>query len=371
MNAHDPPGAAGTALAAPASEAAASGTPRASMPRGLSLYLDLLRFVLALTVMLGHLSDPHYVAASSAIEHFPQYGLTAVLGFFVLSGFVIAHVCRGSERDPRKFFAARAARLYSVVLPALILTAVLGVVGALIDPEVYTKGPIHPGPHQAVRYVLTALFVHDFWIWPKEMTPGVNHPFWSLSYEVTYYVIFGLVLTRRPWVMAAGTVLLLLLAGPTIAALFPIWLLGVAAYYVVQRFTLPVSVGVLAWVASVIGLYFTGAHRGPDDPVNLYAIDYAEGFLFACNIVAAGSVSGLLNKALGWCPGFLRWLGMLTFALYLCHRPLLYFFSALALARPRSALQLTWLLGMTFLVVVGVAYTGEWLRHRIKDRLMP
>lgn len=359
------PGAPGAPAAAPA-----SGARRASMPRGLSLYLDLLRFVLALTVMLGHLSDPHYVGASSVIEHFPQYGLTSVLGFFVLSGFVIAHVTQGSEKDPRKYFAARAARLYSVVLPALILTAGLGSLGALIDPEVYTMGPIHVGMHQPLRYVLTALFVHDFWIWPKEMTPGVNHPFWSLSYEVTYYVIFGLTLTRRPIVAAVGTVLLLLLAGPEIAALLPIWLLGVAAYYALQRFTLPAPLAVLALVASVIGLYFTGAHRGLDDPVNRYAIDYAEGSLFACNIIAAGSASRVLSKGLGWCLGFLRWLGMLTFALYLCHRPLLYFFSALKLAQPASPLQLTWLLGMTFLIVIGIAYTGEWLRRLIRDRLL-
>ena len=61
---------------------------------------------------------------------------------------------------------------------------------------------------------------------------------------------------------------------------------------------------------------------------------------------------------------------MLTFALYLCHRPLLYFFSASKLAQPASPLQLTWLLRMTFLIVIGIAYTGEWLRRLIRDRLL-
>jgi peptidoglycan/LPS O-acetylase OafA/YrhL len=211
--------------------------------------------------------------------------------------------------------------------------------------------------------------VHNFWIWPKEMTPGVNHPFWSLSYEVTYYVIFGLMLIRRPLVAAAGSVLLLILAGPTIAALFPIWLLGVAVYHAMRRFTLPLPVAVLLLAGSIAGLYLSGAHRGLDDPVNRFGFDYLEGLLFAVNIFAAGSMAPLLNRWLGWCPRFVRWLGMLTFALYLCHRPLLYFFSALRVAAPTSALQLTWLFGMTLLVVIGVAHLGEWLRRQMRERL--
>lgn len=355
--------------AAKAAIGTGTATVAAPMPRGLSLYLDLLRFVLGLTVLLGHASDPSYVGASSVIAHFPQYGLTSVMGFFVLSGFVIAHVTQGSERDPRRYFAARAARMYSVVLPALLLTAVLGICGALIDPTVYAQGPIRIGAHQPLRYLLTALFVHDFWLWPKEMTPGVNHPFWSLSYEVTYYVIFGLLLTRRPLVVVAGSVLLLTLAGWTIFALFPIWLLGAAVYHEVRLFTLPRPIAVLLLIGSIAGLYFIGAHRGLDDPVNLFGFDYAEGLLFAVNLFAAGSIAPLLDRWLGWCARFVRWLGMLTFALYVCHRPLLYFFSALRVAEPTSSLQLAWLFGMTLLVVIGMAYLGEWLRGWMRKNL--
>ncbi len=45
--------------------AATGGTP---MQPGLSLYLDLLRFALALTVMIGHASDPNYVG-SAHVSH--------------------------------------------------------------------------------------------------------------------------------------------------------------------------------------------------------------------------------------------------------------------------------------------------------------
>jgi hypothetical protein len=38
-------------------------------------------------------------------------------------------------------------------------------------------------------------------------------------------------------------------------------------------------------------------------------------------------------------------------------------------AEPTSALQLTWLFGMTLLVVIGVAHLGEWLRRQMRERL--
>lgn len=339
------------------------------MKRGLSLYLDLLRFALALTVMLGHASEPVYIGPLSHVSTFSHYGLTAVMGFFVLSGFVIAHVTQGRESDPRSYFAARTSRMYSIVLPALILTALLGVVGAMIDPTLYAHGPIHVGTQQTRRYLLTALFAQDFWIWHREMTPGINHPFWSLSYEVTYYVIFGLTLIRQRWAAVGAGALVLLLTGPKIAALLPIWLLGVLAYHASRRFTLPGPLSALLLVASVVGLYYSGAYRGPDDPVDRYGVDYAEGLLFAVNIIAAGGLASGLERALGWCPRFVRWLGMLTFALYLCHRPLMYFFSALPLGPPGSWQQMSWLFGMTFMAVIGMAHLGEWLRRQMRRRL--
>jgi len=51
-------------------------------------------------------------------------GAPAVSVFFVLSGYVIAHVLSTREKTPLEFTASRFARLYSVLLPALAITAV-------------------------------------------------------------------------------------------------------------------------------------------------------------------------------------------------------------------------------------------------------
>ena len=64
-------------------------------------------------------------------------GNDAVMVFFVLSGFVIAYVADKKERTPRDYFVSRFARLYSVVVPALLLTAIADFLGSHIDYNVY------------------------------------------------------------------------------------------------------------------------------------------------------------------------------------------------------------------------------------------
>ena len=46
----------------------------------------------------------------------------AVGVFFVLSGFVIGYAVHEREKDARSYFVGRAARVYSVAVPALVLT---------------------------------------------------------------------------------------------------------------------------------------------------------------------------------------------------------------------------------------------------------
>jgi peptidoglycan/LPS O-acetylase OafA/YrhL len=92
------------------------------MSLGLSLYLDLLRFGLAVLVWVGHSTSHVYTGHPFPLWFTYDYGRTAVMGFFVLSGFVIAHVSQGAESSPSLYAVARVSRLYSIVIPALLLT---------------------------------------------------------------------------------------------------------------------------------------------------------------------------------------------------------------------------------------------------------
>ena len=196
------------------------------MTNALSFYLDGLRFGAAFTVFLAHYS----VQRISGGFFWPSfaYGHTAVLVFFVLSGFVIAWVTETRERSLGEYVLSRAARLYSVIIPAFIITAVVNHLGEAVDPQLYAEVRSGVTSHPVLDYALSAVFLGQSWT--LDLLPGSNVPFWSLDYEVWYYVIFavGVFLHGRYRIAALGAAALL--AGPKILVLLPVWLMGVAAW---------------------------------------------------------------------------------------------------------------------------------------------
>jgi peptidoglycan/LPS O-acetylase OafA/YrhL len=95
---------------------------------GTSLYLDFARISAAVLVLLHRVFQLPFYESSL---HFP--GPAAVVIFFVISGFVIAYASDGLA-DWREYAVARLARIYSVALPALLLTGALYAMGQLIWP---------------------------------------------------------------------------------------------------------------------------------------------------------------------------------------------------------------------------------------------
>ena len=154
------------------------------MRNGLSIYLDLVRFLAALSVFLFHMGYGLF-SGHPFFAAFEQFGTVAVLIFFVLSGFVITFVRYTKEKSPREYSISRLSRIYSVALPALIITAICDTIGAYLRKDLYS----------------TSLTWADFFrnvtftnMMPGAGTPfGTDAPYWSLGYEVPYYVLFGIV----------------------------------------------------------------------------------------------------------------------------------------------------------------------------------
>ena len=72
-------------------------------------------------------------------SYFGNLGSDSVVIFFVLSGYVIAYTADQKDRTVRRYFINRCARIYSVVVPALLLTRALEWIGIKWFPHLYNS----------------------------------------------------------------------------------------------------------------------------------------------------------------------------------------------------------------------------------------
>jgi peptidoglycan/LPS O-acetylase OafA/YrhL len=340
------------------------------MTNALSLYLDVLRFGAAFTVFLSHYAAARY--SGGLLWRLMPYGRTAVLVFFVLSGFVIAWVTETRERSLKDYALSRTARLYSVILPAFLVTAVVDHLAIAIDPGLYGPQLRLSASHSLLSYVLSAVFVGQSWA--LTMIPGSDIPFWSLNYEAWYYVLFAAAVflrgRRRIVVLAAAT----LLAGPKILILFPIWLMGVAAFR--WRAALAGSTGArLAFgsLAAFIVIEALGGHKlfphaeTPWLPFSYSAYDYIVGALVALFIVGLAKaplpVPGIAAQRL------IRWLAGTTFGVYLLHYPLLNFFGTVVPGSADTAMHALLVFGLTLGGSIALARVTEQRKGALKRAL--
>ena len=101
----------------------------------------------------------------------------AVVTFFVLSGLVICHAVHRRDDNLVSYAVSRFARLWSVVLPALVLVVVLGIIGTAIKPERY--GDFTTTSPQV--YIANLLFINQLWYF--DLQRPTDNPFWSLGFE--------------------------------------------------------------------------------------------------------------------------------------------------------------------------------------------
>lgn len=313
--------------------------------RGLSVYLDLLRFVAALAVFMLHASFERFSGGLPFFWRFAIFGNDAVMLFFVLSGFVIAHVAGREADSPRGYAAARLARLWSVCVPALGLTVLLDGIGIQLAPGLYDF-TLYAYDHPVARTLASLLFANELWFW--SLQPFSNTPYWSVGYEFWYYVLFGAWLFtrgRQRW-LACGLVALVM--GPKIMLLLPVWLAGVWAYRtpLAQRLA-PAAAGCLC--AGTLAGYlvyrysampealatFTVRWLGVANSLHLgwsanFLANYVVGALVALHFVGARRLLHEGAPVPQWLERRIRTLAGFTFALYLFHNPLLQFFGALA-----------------------------------------
>jgi peptidoglycan/LPS O-acetylase OafA/YrhL len=344
------------------------------MRRETSLYLDLLRFVAALAVCLGHISGQRLMGG--LLWQFGPYGPEAVTVFFVLSGYVISFVVTSREGSLHDYAVARLARIYSVAFPALLLTFALDAIGRSVNAGAYVPDWGYSSDGRIGQFFAGLFFVHRLWMW--EIPQGSNLPYWSLGFEIWYYIIFGcfffLTGTRR-WVVTSA---MCAIAGPQILAMFPLWLLGVGAHRLTQRNLLgPAGSGGLATISLALWIgYEVAAWRWGRPEIGGFRPeliqDYVIGVLFSINLVGVAGCTGLVRPLMS-IERPIRWLAGMTFTLYLFHLPVAQFITAVTPGSPAGwPHRIAVMSGTAMAVVVIAAFTErrKTIWRRVFSRLL-
>jgi peptidoglycan/LPS O-acetylase OafA/YrhL len=309
-------------------DAGRDGPPRAAVSRlGYRPELDGIRGVAILLVILVHLRD------------WPRGGFLGVDVFFTLSGFLITTLLleEWAARDAislRHFYARRALRLFPAVLVLLCVYGVLALAAG--GPYLGTRlsgvgyGAVYlsnwpqafglPFPEQEIGFLWTLAIEEQFYLlWPGLLLLGLSVA--RLSPRRRILAIASLVVAIWVWraVLAAGvegrriyfgtdTRLDQLLLGATVAAWF-VQRPAAATGSWVLRYAGWAGVAFLAW-RLFDSIYF----RAWYPTLGLAGIGVAAAAVIGC--VVTGS-----SPTLGWILSrrLLRWVGALSYSLYLWH----------------------------------------------------
>lgn len=306
------------------------------MRRGCSVYLDLVRVIACLIVFGHHMAlifgcyEPTGNGCKALGWLIPFHaGHSAVVIFFVLSGYVITYVASERETTLRDYAISRCARIYAVAVPALLLTIVL-------DAFFMANGDYSGIPLYQYRglwkYVpLSLTFTTDHWFFAEN---AFSHGgWWSLSYEVWCYIVFAAAFYTRGWRRWVATILVLLFIGPKLWALLLCWLMGYLVYrlhgraHMTPRLAMAVVIGTVSAIVVIMqrdvlpGIdQWADAASGGWLATNMrfsqwFVGDILLASLFATSVFAAKFAP--LN--FGFWASPIKYLASVTFTLYMIH----------------------------------------------------
>ena len=322
--------------------------------------MDATRWMGAIAVVFAHVCAVMMVDEANARDPgmllrlmfaLKNLGHLAVVIFFVLSGYLVGgrellQVMETGRFEPARYAIQRFSRIYTVLIPALLLTLVLDQAGQhfLTEGEFYTSSVNGVGSLQYAisgRDDLATFLGNVLMLQTIAVEPfGGDGPLWSLAFEWWYYVAFGLFLAassiHKPlwWRSGAMAGLLLVVAMMpwTMILLASIWLLGVAAALAGQRWRglPPVQTMILLLAGFVCFLYcmswtpLLAPFPSKLADVARLLVDVVPALAFAVALVSA--------KNLPWRRGRFphRRLAGFSFSLYAVHFPILLFLGTLA-----------------------------------------
>lgn len=380
-----------------ASRAATSGAYADSKPH--YELLDGLRGVAALLVLWYHVHEGFAFAGGQPVVNDINHGYLAVDFFFMLSGFVIGYAYDdrwGRGLTTGRFFRRRLIRLH----PMVIMGAVIGLVCFLFQGAQQWDGtPATAGG------IMTALLCAMLFI---PAMPGgfyevrgngeafpLNGPAWSLFFEYIGNIIYALLirrlhtatvavmtallgvgLTAFTWLNLSGYDMLgvgwtmgeygLLTGG--LRMLFPF-----TAGIMISRIFTPCRVRGAFWLCAVILLLlFSIPYIPSDGSISLNGVYESFCIVLVFPVLVWLGASGTTTDGLS--SGVCKFLGDISFPLYITHYPVMYLFYAWMIHTGKHTMGETWPAALGVMALnVAVAYAclrlydepvRKWLARR-------
>lgn len=274
--------------------------------------LDGLRALACLLVLFSHAGNNNIFA------HIPGTGQLGVMLFFALSGFLMAYLYGNSNNRPEKWLdyaIRRGFRVYPTYAAVIIIGFLIGLVK---EPFVYAMSLEQLYSHLALE--------------------GTISIFWTIPVEMRYYILFPLISLfgggLKLWKQA---LLYLVLAFAFIHfdlrgekyALWPyveFFILGGFSAYVyllIERKTLAADILCMACFALIICSIPIISKNLFEWSHGLWGDAFFFGPLTALTVLSCAAAKGPFSKLLSSRP--LRWIGLISFSLYLTHLPVIHF----------------------------------------------
>lgn len=333
--------------------------------------LDGLRGVAALLVICYHVFEGFAFAKGDGVIQGLNHGYLAVDFFFMLSGFVLGYAYddrwqagRPGRLTTWSFFKRRLVRLH----PMVVAGAVIGFAAFLLQGSVRWDGT-----HVALSSAMLALLCAMFFVPAApgssyevrgngEMFP-LNGPAWSLFFEYIANVAYALLLRRLPTrALAVLTVLLgaglawftcsdasgygMFGVGWTLEGLnFPGGLLRLffpfTAGLLISRVFRPVRLRGAFWLCSVALLcLFAVPFIESEGGLCLNGLYEAVCIVFIFPVLIWAGASGRTTDSFS--SRTCKFLGDISFPLYIIHYPFMYLFYAWLIDEKRYTLGQTW-----------------------------
>lgn len=354
-------------------------------PTATSIFLDVIRFASAVGIAVAHLTQPFFSTGWPLLVDKAKAGLVAL---FLLSGFVIRYVTIIRKGEPRDFVIDRVSRVYSAVLPALLFTIVASYVARAVNPMFYNANWGDTMSRPLLRIFLNLIFFAQSWNFTY--SPLSNEPFWTLSYEVFYYAMYGVLIYMggvKRWI---AFVVLCILAGQHIMLLLPLWLFGCVLHDVYQKLRVvklaPVRLQLSLLVVAIVGVLtapfvvrtlisaknlvtriFLAHHH---QPVNLhwayvyYAIGIPLGYAMLWSMLLLDHVRMQDKTSL---VKSIRVLSEATFPIYLIHFPLFVLIAAIYPYDRGNSLFKLGMLALVLLISVSLAKPTNHFKNFLRD----